>query len=68
MANYLGQQNIKEGLEGHAADWYSDVFDLVFPNLDQQHARHLWKDVLARKEGEAKSATTSSDTVTDLEA
>lgn len=31
-------QTIKEGLEGHAVSWYSEVFDLVFPNLDRQKA------------------------------
>jgi Lon-like ATP-dependent protease len=31
-------QNIKEGLEGHPASWYHDVFELVFPNLDRELA------------------------------
>lgn len=31
-------QTIKEGIEGHAVSWYSEVFDLVFPNLDRQKA------------------------------
>ncbi|CEJ87012.1 Putative Lon protease homolog, mitochondrial [[Torrubiella] hemipterigena] len=30
--------NIKEGLEGHPVAWYSDVFDIVFPNLDREAA------------------------------
>ncbi|KAL7921137.1 Lon protease C-terminal proteolytic domain-containing protein [Trichoderma austrokoningii] len=31
-------QTIKAGIEGHAVNWYSEVFDLVFPNLDRQKA------------------------------
>jgi Lon-like ATP-dependent protease len=31
-------QNIKEGIEGHPVNWYEDVFDLVFPNLDREAA------------------------------
>ncbi|KAK1755762.1 mitochondrial Lon protease [Echria macrotheca] len=29
-------ENIKEGLEGRPASWYSDVFNLIFPNLDRE--------------------------------
>lgn len=43
------QQNIKEGIDGHAATWYSDVFDLVFPNVDAAEANALWKDQLTKK-------------------
>lgn len=28
--------------------WYADVFDLVFPDVDAQHANTLWKKQLAR--------------------
>ncbi|KAL9003471.1 MAG: hypothetical protein Q9188_003672, partial [Gyalolechia gomerana] len=38
--------NIKEGIQGHAANWYSDVFDLVFPDLDREAANHVWKEQL----------------------
>ncbi|KAK0619848.1 Lon protease C-terminal proteolytic domain-containing protein [Immersiella caudata] len=31
-------ENIKEGLEGRPASWYSEVFDLIFPNLDREAA------------------------------
>lgn len=31
-------QNIKEGIEGHAVGWYSEVFDLIFPDLDRKQA------------------------------
>lgn len=29
--------------------WYSDVFDLVFPNLDKEQANNQWKEQLSRK-------------------
>ena len=29
-------QNIKEGIEGRPVSWYSEVFDIVFPNLDKE--------------------------------
>ncbi|RCI13825.1 hypothetical protein L249_8066 [Ophiocordyceps polyrhachis-furcata BCC 54312] len=39
MADWLElPQNIKEGIEGHAVGWYSEVFDLVFPGLDREQA------------------------------
>jgi len=31
-------ENIKEGIEGRPASWYSDIFELVFPNLDREQA------------------------------
>ncbi|KAL2258060.1 hypothetical protein VTK26DRAFT_8775 [Humicola hyalothermophila] len=31
-------ENIKEGIEGRPANWYSEVFDLIFPNLDREKA------------------------------
>ena len=41
-------QNIKEGVEGHAVSWYSEVFDLVFPNIDTERANNVWKEQLAK--------------------
>lgn len=43
-------QNIKEGLEGHAVDWYHEVFDIVFPNLDAKAVNGLWKKALREPE------------------
>jgi len=40
-------QNIKDGIEGHPVSWYSEVFDLVFANLDKEAAKHIWKEQLA---------------------
>lgn len=42
-------QNIKEGIVGHPAKWYSDVFDLVFPGLDKDEANKVWKKQLSSK-------------------
>jgi Lon-like ATP-dependent protease len=42
-------QNIKEGIEGRPAKWYSDVFDLVFPDLDRDQANKEWKEQLSKK-------------------
>lgn len=46
-------QNIKEGIQGHAASWYADVFDLVFPNLDIEAANQRWKSQLAKAVSES---------------
>ena len=47
-------QNIKEGLEGRPASWYSDVFDLIFPNLDRERANtnRILPDEKSDHEGE----------------
>ncbi|KAL9127239.1 MAG: hypothetical protein Q9217_003837 [Psora testacea] len=52
-------ENIKEGIQGYAANWYTDVFDLVFPNLDKEYANNLWKEALAQPE--EKEANQESD-------
>lgn len=31
-------ENIKQGIEGRPASWYSDVFELIFPNVDRDQA------------------------------
>ena len=60
LANDL--QNIKEGIEGHPASWYSDVFNLVFPNLDQQAANQRWmKELEKPKIEEGKEKETDDD-------
>lgn len=53
-----GVQNIKAGLDGHAASWYADVFDLVFPNVDPEQANALWAAQL--QEPAATAATPSA--------
>ncbi|KAJ9658352.1 ATP-dependent Lon protease pim1 [Neophaeococcomyces mojaviensis] len=39
-------ENIKEGIEGHAVDWYSDVFERVFPGLNSKEINNIWKQQL----------------------
>ncbi|KAJ5914280.1 hypothetical protein N7504_003163 [Penicillium tannophilum] len=48
-------ENIKEGITGHPVSWYSDVFDLLFPTLDQEAARTIWQKALTKPEGERSS-------------
>lgn len=47
-------QNIKQGIEGHAVDWYDDVFKLVFPNVDAQAVNNLWKEQLKKTDDKKK--------------
>lgn len=58
-------QNIKENIEGHAVDWYSDVFDLIFPHVDVHEANNLWKEQLkepAKQDGGRKSEELDENT------
>ncbi|EER22876.1 ATP-dependent protease La, putative [Coccidioides posadasii C735 delta SOWgp] len=43
-------QNIKEGIDGHAVSWYSEVFDLVFKDLDSKRANNVWQAQLSDSE------------------
>lgn len=58
-------QTIKQGLEGHPVEWYSDVFDIVFPNLDRTKANECkiceWKKDNDKK-SEREKAEKSEDT------
>ncbi|KAK2855527.1 ATP-dependent Lon protease pim1 [Arthroderma sp. PD_2] len=54
-------ENIKEGIEGHAASWYSDVFDLVFGNVDRQAINQLWSAQLTEPEKADKKAQDEED-------
>ncbi|KAL4893025.1 putative LON domain serine protease [Aspergillus ambiguus] len=40
-------ENIKEGIEGHPASWYSEVFDILFSGVDKNAANQIWKKQLA---------------------
>jgi hypothetical protein len=45
-------------------DWYSDVFDLIFPDIDHNEANNLWKEQLkepAKKEGRMESRMESEE-------
>jgi Lon-like ATP-dependent protease len=48
------RQNIKEGIEGKPVTWYSDVFKIVFPDLDRDAASKLWEKDLKTKKGDKK--------------
>jgi Lon-like ATP-dependent protease len=54
IAHANGQQNIKEGIEGKPVTWYSDVFKIVFPNVDRDAANKLWDKDLKPKKGDRK--------------
>lgn len=53
-------ENIKEGIEGHAVSWYSEVFDLLFTGLDKDAANLIWQKELAEK-SKNKSAKDNED-------
>lgn len=48
-------QNIKENIEGHAVGWYSDVYDILFANLDKEVARNVWQKQLADTSSKKKT-------------
>ncbi|KAF2395752.1 ATP-dependent protease La [Trichodelitschia bisporula] len=41
-------ENIKEGIGGKPVDWYDEVFSIVFPDVDAEHANSLWKETLKK--------------------
>ncbi|KAF1998725.1 ATP-dependent protease La [Amniculicola lignicola CBS 123094] len=48
-------ENIKEGIEGKPVSWYSEVFNLVFPNVDRDAANKVWeKELKGKKDGKRK--------------
>ncbi|KAK3678316.1 ATP-dependent Lon protease pim1 [Recurvomyces mirabilis] len=49
-------ENIKQGIEGKPVDWYSDVFDLVFPGVNAEEVNQLWKKELRRPSKEEREA------------
>ena len=56
-------QNIKAGIEGKAVSWYSDVFDVVFKDLDRERANGLWKKELAKPEKGKEGRSDEADDV-----
>lgn len=56
----IGQQNIKEGIEGKPVEWYSEVFNLVFSDLDRDAANKLWEKDLKNKKGDKKKPKPAS--------
>jgi ATP-dependent Lon protease len=57
---FLGGQNIKHGIQGHAVDWYADVFDLIFPGVDVEAANALWDRQLREPEKEKRKRKVKS--------
>ncbi|EON96348.1 putative atp-dependent protease la protein [Phaeoacremonium minimum UCRPA7] len=47
-------ENIKDGIEGRPASWYSDIFELVFPNIDREKA-NICKACEWKKANDTKS-------------
>ncbi|KAL1645939.1 ATP-dependent Lon protease pim1 [Didymella pomorum] len=47
-------ENIKEGITGHPVEWYSQVFALIFPDLNKEAANKLWEKELKAKKGDKK--------------
>lgn len=60
MSFSLSRQNIKQGIEGHAVDWYSDVFDIIFPGVDADAANAVWEKQLKEPEKEKKRRRSKS--------
>lgn len=54
-------QKIKEGIQGHPVDWYSDVFDIVFPDVNKEVVNGLWKEQLKEPEKKKKKAKEEDD-------
>ncbi|KAK5080597.1 ATP-dependent Lon protease pim1 [Lithohypha guttulata] len=59
-------ENIKANIEGHAVDWYSDVFDLVFPNLNAKEISTMWKQQL-KEEKKRRSSKDRKEKKSDHE-
>ena len=59
LANVFSSvQNIKQGIEGHAVDWYGDVFDIIFPGVDVEAANKVWEKQLKEPEKEKRRKKT----------
>jgi len=45
-------ENIKTGIQGHPVNWYNDVFDIMFPDVDVTSANSRWKKQLTKTKDE----------------
>ncbi|KAI9761080.1 MAG: ATP-dependent Lon protease pim1 [Chaenotheca gracillima] len=63
LANWLElPDNIKEGIEGRPVKWYSDVFDIVFKDLDVKAMAKSWDTELTDQQvNEASFAGLNND-------
>jgi Lon-like ATP-dependent protease len=48
-------------MDGQPVEWYTDVFDLVFPNLDRSKASTLWQDQLTKSKSREEAKEESKD-------
>jgi Lon-like ATP-dependent protease len=55
------KQNIKEGIEGRPVQWYKEVFDIVFPELDKDAANKMWEKELKEKKEEEEESGEDDD-------
>ncbi|KAK3646932.1 ATP-dependent Lon protease pim1 [Elasticomyces elasticus] len=54
-------ENIKEGIQGKPVEWYSDVFELVFPDLNAEEANKMWKKELKKPSKEEREKEDEDD-------
>lgn len=54
-------QNIKQDIEGKPVDWYSDIFDLVFPDVDHERVNKLWREQLKKSKEDKKKDRKKDD-------
>ncbi|KAF9893779.1 ATP-dependent Lon protease pim1 [Aspergillus nanangensis] len=54
-------ENIKEGIEGHPVSWYSEVFDLLFADLDKKAAKDIWRKQLTETSNKKKANEEDDD-------
>ncbi|OJD36268.1 lon protease mitochondrial [Diplodia corticola] len=54
-------ENIKEGIQGKPVSWYSEVFDIVFKDVNKKKANQLWKEELKKKDDRRKEKDEDDD-------
>ncbi|KAF2094053.1 ATP-dependent protease La [Rhizodiscina lignyota] len=54
-------ENIKQEIEGKPVDWYSDVFETIFPDVDHEHCNDLWKQELKKPSKDNERSKESED-------
>jgi Lon-like ATP-dependent protease len=42
-------------MDGRPVEWYSDVFELIFPDLDRSKASTMWQELLIKTESQQES-------------
>ncbi|KAI9374050.1 Lon protease C-terminal proteolytic domain-containing protein [Aspergillus egyptiacus] len=54
-------ENIKSGIEGHAVSWYSEVFDILFADLDKNAAGQVWQKQLSEDPTRKKKSSEAEE-------